>query len=188
MMKFLSFLILSVFAGSAFGAGLDAAKAEKQDAYTRFYEALKEAGDFSEQTVRDLHSQIIRPATHKYSQEKVQLQEQSFPTKPPAPIIDHSHDAAWLAKRKAERAKFNEGYKEWLKNKKLGLNPKNAPRQDGKQPEGSRGGRGVVQDTGPARPEVVLDGRGVVKEIEFSGPAKRSNDSKLKPQIGNKRR
>lgn len=148
-------------------------------AYSNFFYELKKPGNMAPEKITELKSQIVEPAERAHADALGAGMAATSP-KPPRPGQDWDRDPR-VAELKSQLAKDVHGKNPasvppdyWNKMRgQLATITGSGPAQAGggrSSADGGQGqGAGYSAPSAPAKEEVVLDGKGIAKEIEFSG-------------------
>lgn len=148
-------------------------------AFSNFYNELSKPGNQTPEKFRELKRTILEPAEHAYSQALGAAINANTP-QPKRPGRDLDRDSKIIELKQQVVKELNEKPPSaapdsfWTKmrgqlNQILGTGGTPTGTSGSSQAAGTGSAPRPPVDTGPAKEEVVLDGSGIVKEIEFTG-------------------
>jgi hypothetical protein len=157
--------------GLARASDVDVARSAQDEANARFFEEILKLPDPSVTDLKRLKSEIVSPAVKNVNDALEKEREADFKM-PDAKTMFRASTAAEAKKKAARRSRIMKQINAALAVKQAlstGAGTTGAPASGGEQ------------DSGPARPETVLDGSGIKRELEFGGKPKVAPAKPAKP-------
>lgn len=151
---------------------LSTARAARDEANAKYFQELIKIPSPTVEDEKRLHSEHVAPAVGAVNTAVNKEREAANPKVTDPKTMFRKSTPSEASKKKERRAKM-------LKEINAVIEAKKKLPKGGETLTTSKPGKGIEQDSGPARPETVLDGSGIQRELEFSG--KKAAPQPVKP-------
>ena len=158
-----------LFSSIAAHADTEAVRRDTEEAHLKFFEHVFNNRTRDPAELKRLKKEIVAPAQKRLNDSVQADAARESPTRPIGPLISNITDPSKIKAKKDRRQKL---IKQLLAERDAIKSGKPMPDDpEAANKAAAKAGGGAPPDTGPARPETVLDGSGIKREIEFGGPS-----------------